>query len=271
MADTTQTWVVSVVGLPEASGGQAAGFNLDNLDSGEGSDGTCEEFAADFTGINDPAHVGVDNALQGLVGTIETAALDADDCGGSTDGCLDRTLQQQIAEGSLLLIMEVSGINDYVFDDSVMVQLALGEVPGGGMPMVGGDGQLAAGQTFNSMQTLGTPVSGDIFRGRLRAQTNGLTININAGGFMLPLVISDAQIRFDVATDGSSLSNGLIGGSILGSDIVAAVTEIDPDLVETAEGLISTLADISPSAADSQVCEAVSVGLTFAAVNATVN
>lgn len=271
MADTTQTWVVSVVGLPEAMGDQAAGFNLDNIDSGEGSDGTCEEFAQDFRGLNDPAHVGVDNALQGLVGTIETAALDAEDCGGSTDGCLDRTLQEQITAGSLLLIMEVSGINDYQFDDAVMLQLALAEVPGGGMPEVGGDGRLTAGQTFASMQSVGAPVSGDIFRGRLRAQTNGLTINISAGGFMLPLVISDAQVRFDIATDGSSLSNGQIGGSILGSDIVAAIMEIDPSLVETAQGLISTLADIGPSAGDAQTCEAVSVGLTFSAVQATLN
>jgi len=177
--DRTIAFVLSTASLPEATSdpdgdgpgrGQAVGFNVDGIDSGNGSsaaDANCEEFNTDYQALTDPQHFGVDNALQGLVGTIE-GLLDAMDCpGGTTDGCLDATLQQQIAEGSLILLIEVAGINDFDYDTSVSVQMHLGAVPGGGMPMVGSGGGLEGGQAFDSMMMLGPAVDGDIFNGRL--------------------------------------------------------------------------------------------------------
>jgi hypothetical protein len=270
MEPTSATYVVSVIDIPEASGGAAPGFNLDGLNSGEGStasDATCEEFNPDFVNSVEADHVGVDNALQGLVGTIE-GLLSASDCpGGTTDGCLGATLQEQIAEGSLILLMEVSGINDFQFDSEVELQLFLGAVPGDGMPMVGGDGQLAADQEFEVAQMLGDPVAGDIFQGRLRATTPTLTITVDTGDFMLPLMISNAEVRFDISE--SSLDNGQIGGFLRTEDIIAAASEIMPGIEETVRSVIESVADVQPSAADPAICDSVSVGLTFGATTAT--
>lgn len=275
MADETRTWVVGTISIPEAgSDGRAAGFNLDGLNSGEGSidpDANCEEFTEDYTALFDPNHVGVDNALQSLVSTIESL-LPREDCPGMVQaGCLDATLQEQINSGSLILMVEVTGINDYVFDDAVQLQLVLAEVPDMGTPMVDGSGGLAAGQTFNTVQELGTPVAGDIFQGRLRAQTDQLTITIDTGDFALPLMISGAEVRFDLATDGSTLSNGVIGGFLRTDDIVNAASMIMEGIEDTVRGVVENVADVSPSAADPQICDSVSVGLTFEAVGASRN
>lgn len=266
----SQTYIVSTIDLPEAMGGSAAGYNLDGIDSGEGStagDANCEEFNQDFVNSVEPDHVGVDNALQGLVGTIE-GLLDAGDCpGGTTEGCLGATLQSQINEGSLLLLMEVSGINDYSYDSEIQLQLFLGSLPEGETPDIGGDGTIAPGGSYMTMQELGAPVTGDIFAGRLRASTDLLTITIDTGDFMLPLMISNAEVRFDITAD--TLTNGQIGGYLQTEDIIEAAAMIMEGIEETVRSVVESVADVSPSASDPAICEAVSVGLTFGAVDAT--
>jgi hypothetical protein len=281
MEDTTVTYVVSLIDLPQAGAdpdgpgpgrSSAAGFNLDNLDSGEGSSDaeTCEGYARDFVALApDTNHVGVDNALESLVSTIE-GFLDASTCPGMTqDGCLGATLQSQITDGSLILLMQVSGINDFGYDSEVQLQLVLGEVPGGGAPMIGSDGRLSPDQAFGRVMDLGTPVSGDIFGGRLRAHTPTLTITVDTGGFMLPLMISNAEVRFTITE--AALTNGVIGGYLTTESIIEAASMIMPGIEDTVRAVVEGLADISPSAVDPQLCEAVSVGLTFGATTASIN
>ncbi|MCB9595940.1 MAG: hypothetical protein H6719_24685 [Sandaracinaceae bacterium] len=278
-ADRTLTYVIGTVALPEATPdpdgdgpqrSQAAGFNVDGLDSGNGStdiEANCEEFNQDFISVTDSSHVGVDNALQGLVGTIE-GLLDAADCPGMmTAGCLDATLQRQILEGSLILMVEVSGVNDFMYDSNVMVQMHLGEVPGGGMPTEGSGGGLAGGQTFTSTMTLGAPVQGDIFAGRLRVATPSLPLSIMAGDFNLTLMITQAQVRFNITE--TAMTNGSIGGVVTVDAIVEAASAIMPGIEDTVRTVVESVADVTPSSADPAVCDAVSLGLTFSGVDAT--
>ncbi|MBX3274939.1 MAG: hypothetical protein KF729_32040 [Sandaracinaceae bacterium] len=265
--DRTITYVVATASLPQMMGGRAAGFNVDNLDSGAGSmaaDANCQEYTPDFVSVTDANHRGVDNALQGLVGTIE-GLLDANDCPGMmTRGCLDATLQRQILEGDFLLLMEVGGINDFTFDSSVTVQLYLGTASGTLMEAPGGG--LAGGQTFTRGMALGAPVTGDIFNGRLRVQTPSLPLNINAGGFELNLVVTQAQVRFDITEN--RLANGVIGGVVTVDAIVMAAVAIMPGIEDTVRSVVESVADVSPSA-DPQVCTALSLGLLFTGVDAT--
>lgn len=268
--DMTYTYVVELIDLPQAASGAAPGFNLDGLDSGDGStaaDANCEEFNQDFINSEESDHVGVDNALQGLVPTIE-GLLSAADCpGGTTEGCLGATLQAQILDGSLILLMQVSGVNDFQYDSSVQLQLFLGEVPGGGAPVEGGSGGLEADQEFTGLMNLGAPVPGDIFDGRLRASTDVLTITIDTGDFSLPLMISEAEVRFDISESG--LGAGQIGGYLRTEDIIEAASMIEPGIDETVRSVVESVADVGPSAADPVICESVSVGLTFGATTAT--
>jgi len=277
-ADRTLTYVVSTIQLPEATPdpdgdgpqrSRAAGFNVDSQDSGNGSmalDANCEQFNQDFVSVTDANHVGVDNALQGLVGTIE-GLLDAEDCPGMmTAGCLDANLQDQITSGSLLLVIEVTGVNDFMYDSSITMQMHLAEVPGGGMPMAGSGGGLAGGQMFSSMMALGTPVDGDIFAGRLRASTSLLPLTITAGGFDLALNITQAQVRFNITEN--ALSTGAIGGVITVDALVEAAAGIMPGIEDTVRSVVESVADVTPTSADPAVCEALSLGLTFTGVDA---
>ncbi|MCA9610057.1 MAG: hypothetical protein KC619_30885 [Myxococcales bacterium] len=276
--DRTLTYVIGTVALPEATPdpdgegpqrGQAAGFNVDDMDSGNGSDAidaNCEEFNQDFVAVTDSNHAGVDNALQGLVGTIE-GLLNAADCPGMmTAGCLDATLQQQILDGSLILLVEVSGVNDFMYDSSVTVQMHLGQVPGMGMPMEGSGGGLAGGQTFESTMALGSPVTGDIFAGRLRVATPMLPLSIMAGDFNLTLQITQAQVRFNITE--TAMTNGAIGGVVTVDAIVMAASALMPGIEDTVRSVVESVADVDPGS-DPAVCTALSLGLTFSGVDAT--
>lgn len=250
----TRVYVVSTVSIPAAMDGRAPGYNLDGVVStGEGD--TCADLAVDFTSVTDPTETGVDNALAELAPILEELA--------SIN--LDETIAAQIAEGSLLLLLEVRDIDSFANDSSVSVQLHLGSVPGGGAPELDG-AVLRAGQTFDGM-AIGTAVPGEITGGRLRADTPQLVLEINADDLALDLVISDAIIGASI-TD-TRLANGAIGGSLRVDDLREAVASID----ESYAGYVDTIvapnyADLDPSADDPELCTALSVGLLFSGVDA---
>lgn len=252
----TRVYVVSVVSVPAAETGpnpRAAGFNLDGLDStGEGT--SCVDSNPDYLSLTDPSETGVDNALAGLVPLLEA--------GAGID--LDETLATQIAEGSLLLLLQVSDIDSFSNDASVSLRLYLGEVPDGSELELSG-ATLAPGQTFDGT-ALGSAVTGSITGGRLRAQAPVLTIAINTGDLMFDLPISDAVIGASITP--TALANGAIGGALTLADLRAIVEQVSPGNVDMVDALLPDFADIQPSADDEEVCEALSVGLLFSAVEA---
>lgn len=249
-------YVVNWISIPEPSSGRAPGFNLDGINSGETGDpaGDCEHFTPDFRAVNDD-HVGVDNALATLVPTIESLALDGED--------LDDVLLEQINEGSVLLGVRVTGVDSFDYDANIQMQLVLLQIPGGGTPTLGGDGRLAPGQTYEVAMELGIAVNGDIFDGRVRAQTASLLLQINTGDFNLPLEISQPEVRFNISAEG--LTAGTIGGFITIDAIVEAAAAAGGIDEATVRPVVEGYADIDPSAADPMVCEALSVGLSFEA------
>lgn len=269
MPRTTLTYVISVLQIPAEAGGVAPGFNLDATDSGPtGSSSptaTCEEFTVDFTSALDPGHVGVDSIFSMLVPTVE-ALLDPAMCGGSTTGCVDRGIAQSIAGGSLLLLIEIDGVDSVVNDPDVTVGLYLGAVPGGGPPLLDGAGRLAPGQTFATASAIGVPVRSDIFLGRVRVLPGTITLPMSTTGIPLPSTIANAELRADVALDG--LSNGHLGGSTPVSWFVAEAERLSPGSGATVEPILEAYADIDPTAADPFVCADVSSGLTLSAVPA---
>ncbi|MFK7984550.1 MAG: hypothetical protein AB8I08_00840 [Sandaracinaceae bacterium] len=270
---STMAYVVSRITLPEArpvSGArpQAAGFNLDGMDVVESdTSGDCRGAAEDFVSTSEPGATGVDNAFQRFVPAVESL-LTAEECpGGTTDGCLDATLLRQIQLGELLLLLEVEGLDDYLFDDAVTVRLSLGDVAGGGAPMQAGD-TVAAGQTFTVGRTLGEPYAGDVFNGRLRIRADRFALSINTGDVPLEVVVRDAEVRFDISETG--LSNGMIGGALLVTDIAAAAELAFEGGADIVGPIARGAADLDPSVADPTVCEAASVGITFEATSAVV-
>lgn len=268
MADTTLTFVVSTMALPRAEGGYAAGFNLDELDSGPGSEDSfadCEEFMPDYRSTSDPDHVGVDNAFQGLISTVE-AFVPVEDCpGGVRAGCVDAMLQANIDQGESLLLIELRGVNDLTYDSDVEVQVYAGSMPAGVAPQLDAGGRLAPGQRFPA-EPMGPPVRADIFAGRVRARFPSLALPGGLGELMLPLSVHDAEVRFDLAT--GRLDDGQIGGHLEIEELANAAQALgtDPATVRT---VFEQYADIRPSAEDPQLCEAMSIGITFGATTAT--
>src|SRR5690606_5644242 len=135
------TFIVNSLSIPDPSGGEAVGFNLDGLDSGDGLSGeTCEDLHEDFRAVHDPDHIGVDNVLPGILTTIAGAV------GGGFD--VDETLAEQLSSGELLLLVQLGGVDDLTYDREITMQLSLGRLPAGASLELDDSGKIAPGQAF---------------------------------------------------------------------------------------------------------------------------
>lgn len=259
-----RTWSTSE---PSPSGG-LPGFNLDGLDSGDGSSAssaTCEEWSPDHTSSLDPAHPGVDNAVAGLVPTLESL-LDASSCPGMlTMGCLDAMRSADIAAGAFLIAVELTGLESFAFDDAVEIALFEVAVPGGGAPALAADGRLAPGQTFSTVRTIAAPTRGDVFDGRLRVVFDARVTLPRVGMPLLPLELDGAELRADVSPTGLAL--GALGATTTVDHLVAEAAMIMPGIEDTVRSVVESIADVQPTA-DPVVCARVSSGYVFDAVPA---
>lgn len=270
-------FVVERITLPVAESGgsgrdRAAGFNLDALDTRSVDDGetVCTHTHEDFDSLSDDGVGGVDNAVQGFIPTIEGLLTDCP--GGTTSGCLDATLAEQIASGALVLVVQVDEVDALDFDEHVEVRIALGEYVSG-TPTLDADGTPAAGQSVRIASDpsgaplyLGPTYDGDVFDGRLRIHTDALDLSINTGARQLDLTLVAADLRFDLQADG--LANGMIGGALPTDDIVAAAAMVAEGAEALVRGVVEDAADIGPSASDSSACTSLSVGIAFEATTA---
>lgn len=265
----TYTFVIRTWSAPEPSfAGTAAGFNLDALDSGDGStalDADCEEFNQDYASLRDPGHEGVDNAFASLIPTVESL-LDAASCPGmTTDGCLDATVAAQIADGSFLILVELTDVDGNTNDDDVGVTLYAGAVPGGGAPALAADGRLAPGQTFDTTGTLATTTRGDIFEGRLRVHFGGSVTLPTTAAMLAPLRLDFPELRATV--DGTGLALGVVGATTDVDFLVAEAEAMMPGIGPTVRSVLESVADVEPTA-DPAVCSRLSSGYLFDAVPA---
>jgi hypothetical protein len=261
--NATLVFVMNDLTSPDAIDGAVAGFNLDATDSGEGFDDAadCEGQQPDYISTADPDHIGVDNQFAASVAPLLEGAASID---------LNATLLEQINTGSLILMMEVTGVESLENDAEIELQLLLGSVPDGAtLEIDSATGALAAGQSFMVMEELGDPVRGDIFQGRVRAAAPSIELSLDVMGMPLSLVIQSPELRFDIAESG--LTNGVIGGFITVQSIIDTISMI-PDLADfvgPASMILSMYADLQPSADDPNTCDSISIGLSFGATTAT--
>lgn len=136
-APQTRAYVIGVIDTEADDISQAYGFNLDGMDGGPA--GSCfdqMDFTSPVTGTT-----GVDNQLAGLAPTLD-GLLGGDGVNGA--------IRDQIEAGKVLLILEVSDINSFTNDSSIMVHAVLGEVaPQGAACMAHTDMASCAGDTGN--------------------------------------------------------------------------------------------------------------------------
>lgn len=276
LGGVTRAYIVDQITLPEAASVsgrlRAAGFNLDSMDVREASPDLpdCTRRDEDFLSMSEEGVVGIDNALQRFIPTIEGLLTDCPS--GMQRGCLDATLREQITQGNLMLIVEVTGIDDFTNDDAVSVQILLGQAVAAGAPMLGADGRLASGAAYTvALSPSGTPLllgpayAGDIFRGRLRIRTDLLALSINTGARQLDLTLANAEIRFNISE--TDLTSGMIGGALGNEDIITAAAMVAAGSEGLVRAAVESAADIAPTA-NPATCGMVSVGITFEATSA---
>lgn len=262
---TTHFYVINLLSLAGPEGDAppytSAGFNIDG-DATVACNSHIPTETAEFNGQAPDNGTGIDNALGGELGGL------------ANDG-----IQGSVDDGSVLLLVEVRGVDNMTNDTCVGVNFYLGVLPTGTtMPMVDGMGHLTADQTFDlSDQSFIDGLAGtmprikfgsaSIVAGRVQAGPSDFPLQLNLLGAELSLTIRDAQLRFNISETG--ISTGVLGGALNTQEVIDTVNSI-PSLAMYADIVADTLtglADIDENAsADS--CEAGSISLKLDGVHA---
>ena len=269
MTGDSHTFIVNVLAVGESVNDETPGFNLDDRVSDENDELGC--YHADFTSPAPDSVMGVDNQLGGLLTAIAGLFPDLD---------ITTAVADAIATGQVLILVEVSNVDDLTDDSCVSVRLSLGQLPSGvTMPELTG-GTLSPGQTFDILQANIASAQGAIAGGRLAVgRITNVPINVpfcndaNMDGMTtsdecttITLNIQNAEMRFDIT--GTTMARGVIGGGIdvtQATDAIAGISDAVPRT--TVEEILNAQADLEPDATN--VCTSVSVGLTFSGVTAT--
>lgn len=231
--------------------GVSRGFNLDGQDSPE--DGTTGCGIGDY--INELGEGGVDNAIARLVPILEqTEAIAA-----------EALIQQAINSGELLIIFEMVGVEDDLLNAE---QVGLRVLRGMGAPIVGTDGLLVSGQTFD-VDTNVSPIGQEaltLTNGQVTAQGLTLEIPITIFDANLEAVLEAASVRIFWNDDGSF--TGYMGGSLDYWSIIemAIDSNVDQALAESLPLLFGANADLKPDA--NGQCSRISFTFTFEGVSA---
>ena len=230
--------------------GVSPGFDLDGQ--------TSEEDGATGCGIGDyqspHGDSGVDNAMARLVPVLElTEAVAAEDL-----------IHQAINSGELLILFQMSGIDDLEEDSCVDLSVHRGE----GEPIIGTDGTLVSGQTFDLDATVDIAHQTDLALVDRSVTASGLTLSIPLEIFDAELVavLENASVRIDWNEDGSF--TGYMGGALDYWSIIdmAMNSNVDQTLAESLPTLFGANADLEPSA--SGACQRISFTFVFEGVSA---
>ena len=262
----SKVYVINVLSLAGPEGDAppftSAGYNVDS-DSAVACNMHVPGETAEFAGQAPDNGSGIDNALGGDLGNLANSSL-----------------QDSVDDASVLLLVEVKGVDNFTNDNCVGVNFFLGALPAGTMaPMLGADGHIAPGQTFDlSADSFADGMAGTMPRiqfgsarivaGRLQAGPADFPLALNLLGAELNLTIKDAQLRFDITE--STMSVGVLGGSLNTAQVIMTVNSI-PDLAMYAsvvEDTLTGLADIDENGSPDS-CEAGSIALKLSGVSAT--
>jgi hypothetical protein len=247
----TYTYVLSTAHMPASAGGMGVGFNLDGAVS-DGATEACND-APDVTSFI-TGEPGVDNSVGSVVPY------------GGMDSAFRTAVEEQIAAGTLLLLIEVSDVDIFTSDASVGVRILLGTTT---EPITLVGGRIAPGQTFTEGTVLANIAIGDaaITAGTLAFEISALPLSLTIDGTDLMLTLRDTHFRADISATG--LTQGQIGGSLTVADVVQLADDLGRSEISNEEVIRSLgLPDLDPNAADDTVCNSISVGLSFEAVTA---
>ena len=244
----TITAVISYFGYARNEDGVAWGFNLDD----HVSDASDEEGCYKPDLVDPLGNEGIDNALSTLVPALEATAAVS----------VESLVQQSINSGELIMMIEITGVDDWENDDCVTVNLYRGQ----GVPLVGTDGALLDGQSFDIDPNLPHFMLENVKIENGHISATPLEVQ-------LPVQILSADLNFHLTGGGVDITitkNGHMQGFFGGAVPITTLTDIvDLPQVSLPEGvgpLLLSAADLYPN--DDGVCEDLSVVFEYEAIPA---
>ncbi len=242
----SEVHVVRLLELGRITEGVSEGFDLDGVVTSEG----------DPTGCGQSDHVdaegrpGIDNALGSLLPILDLTEASV----------LGLLLQGAVTSGELLLMMEISTWED----GSETFRLLRGTTE----PLVGTDGLLLAGQTFDLDPTISVaepvPAERDD-EGAVIATDFDFDLPLEILRAQLDLQFQQAAVRMGPA-DAEGRRKGVLAGGAPWAPIVEELnsTPIDESVKQILSSIVADLADLRPGP-DGR-CTAISASLSFETV-----
>jgi hypothetical protein len=227
----------------EVEGGRIPGIDLDGRVSNNSDALGC--FQADATSPDGTP--GVDAAFSTLLPALEAVGGDA----------IEGLVQSAINMGELLLAIEITGLDDLLNDDCVQVRISRGA----GVPSLGTDGFLLAGQTYErDSEGPESIITGATIRdGVLEAGPFELALPLQVFDRFILFNVRQARLQVQVTQGGDWV--GVMGGAVL----ISEIEQVAQDAGETVSAVLQTVvgqaADLLPN--ESGVCQALSVALVF--------
>lgn len=249
--DHKLTFVVSTLAFTESEeDGSAWGFDLDGDVTDQGDSAGCGK-----QDLLDPDGTpGIDNAFVALMPIIENSEAAA----------IKGLVQDAVDNGELLILFEISGVDDPMNDDCVTVSMS----PGLGTPMMGTDGLMLDHQSF-SRDPDQAPVVMDgvaLVDGHLESRGFALTLELQVLNAPLAFAVQDGAMRVDIAPDGESVS-GHFGGGFSVDYVMEVVDEnaVDDTLTELLRTVLPLTADLDGEAGE---CRYLSIDFQYQAIPA---
>lgn len=234
--------------------GISPGFDLDGRISDDNDAEGCN--VEDFTSPDGVP--GIDNSIAALLPVLEQTEA----------AVLEPLVQDSINGGALLLMMEMSDIDDPQNDACVDVSV----FKGAGVPMIGNDGWMLPNQTLeiDTSSAVNAVSAQPIVDGRLEAgPIPEVSLVLQVLDLNTVLVLTDVRIQLERGEE-EGVWTGMLGGGVLVQDLVDAATlaNVDPAVYDLVGPVLNLLADLEPNEAGQ--CERVSVTMEVEAIPAFV-
>ncbi|MCB9599748.1 MAG: hypothetical protein H6722_24060 [Sandaracinus sp.] len=256
----TSAVVVSQIGFGARTGDEidgievAVGLDIDGRTSDTSDELGCKR--RDFMAPDGRA--GIDNQFTFLYETVAEVFQ---------DGVVEGIIQNSINEGRLLLMYQLSGVDDPLNDDEVEVAIFLGE----GRPDLNSNNRIVGSQTFDRrLDASVTTTRGRIVDGVLETDAFDIEMPMAFFNVFFDLQLSEARIRGEMHEDGGMV--GVLAGAVSMEQIYEIGRMADGaqelQITPTLQMLLPRWADLLPG--DDGRCTHLSAALTFESVPAFV-